>query len=183
MVGLAIAYNLACKGLNDVVVLEGSYLAGGASGRNGGGIRQQWSTALNVELMRELRSSNASAGTVGELVSKDLAISAKLIQVANSAFMGLEQQVSEPAAAVLQLGLETTASLVLSIEAFARFHVLAGANPGIVKTLDDKRIEVTCRNHRLQRRSRFLVHPGARQLEGTLRIRLPESTATEKQKR
>ena len=70
-----------------------------------------------------------------------------------------------------------------SIEAFARFHVLAGANPGIVKTLDDKRIEVTCRNHRLQRRSRFLVHPGARQLEGTLRIRLPESTATEKQKR
>jgi putative nucleotidyltransferase with HDIG domain len=76
---------------------------------------------LYVELMRELRSSNASAGTVGELVSKDLAISAKLIQVANSAFMGLEQQVSEPASAVLQLGLETTASLVLSIEAFARF--------------------------------------------------------------
>ncbi len=77
--------------------------------------------SLYVELMRELRSVNASAGTVGELVSKDLAISTKLIQVANSAFFGLEQHVSEPAAAVLQLGLETTTALVLSIEAFARF--------------------------------------------------------------
>jgi putative nucleotidyltransferase with HDIG domain len=77
--------------------------------------------SLYVELMRELRSVNASAATVGELVSKDLAISTKLIQVANSAFFGLEQHVSEPASAVLQLGLETTTALVLSIEAFARF--------------------------------------------------------------
>jgi sarcosine oxidase subunit beta len=53
VVGLAIAYNLSIRGLRDVVVLEGSYLAAGASGRNGGGIRQQWSTSLNVELMRE----------------------------------------------------------------------------------------------------------------------------------
>ncbi len=76
---------------------------------------------LYVELLRELRSVSASAATAGELVSKDLAISTKLIQVANSAFFGLEQQISEPAAAVLQLGLETTTALVLSIEAFARF--------------------------------------------------------------
>ena len=71
--------------------------------------------------MRELRSPTASAATVGELVEKDLAISTKLIQVVNSAFYGLAQQVTDPAAAVLLLGLETTASLVLSIEAFARF--------------------------------------------------------------
>jgi sarcosine oxidase subunit beta len=53
VIGLAIAYNLAVRGLCDVVVLEASYLAYGASGRNGGGIRQQWSTATNIQLMQE----------------------------------------------------------------------------------------------------------------------------------
>jgi putative nucleotidyltransferase with HDIG domain len=77
--------------------------------------------SLYLEVMRELRSPTANATTVGEIVEKDLAMSSKLIQVVNSAFYGVGQQVTEPAAAVLLLGLETTASLVLSIEAFARF--------------------------------------------------------------
>ena len=53
VVGLAIAYNLAKRGLTDVVVVERGYLAEGASGRNGGGVRQQWSTELNIRLMQE----------------------------------------------------------------------------------------------------------------------------------
>jgi sarcosine oxidase subunit beta len=53
VIGLAIAYNLARRGLNDVVVIERGYLAEGASGRNGGGVRQQWSTELNIRLMQE----------------------------------------------------------------------------------------------------------------------------------
>jgi sarcosine oxidase subunit beta len=51
--GLAIAYNLARRGLTDVVLLDRGYLAEGASGRNGGGVRQQWSTESNVRLMSE----------------------------------------------------------------------------------------------------------------------------------
>jgi sarcosine oxidase, subunit beta len=53
IMGLAIAYNLARLGLRSVSVIEGSYLASGASGRNGGGLRQQWSTELNIRLMQE----------------------------------------------------------------------------------------------------------------------------------
>jgi len=53
VIGLAIAYYLAKRGLNDVVVVERGYLAEGASGRNGGGVRQQWSTELNIRLMQE----------------------------------------------------------------------------------------------------------------------------------
>src|SRR3954452_10223337 len=53
VVGLSIAYHLAKRGLHDVVVIERGYLAEGASGRNGGGVRQQWSTELNIRLMQE----------------------------------------------------------------------------------------------------------------------------------
>lgn len=53
VMGLSIAYYLARRGLSDVVVIERGYLAEGASGRNGGGIRQQWSTEINIRLMQE----------------------------------------------------------------------------------------------------------------------------------
>ncbi len=53
VIGLSIAYHLAKRGLFDVVVLERGYLAEGASGRNGGGVRQQWSTEINIRLMQE----------------------------------------------------------------------------------------------------------------------------------
>jgi sarcosine oxidase subunit beta len=53
IVGLSLAYHLARLGFTDVVVLEQGYLCFGASGRNGGGVRQQWSTEENIRLMKE----------------------------------------------------------------------------------------------------------------------------------
>jgi sarcosine oxidase, subunit beta len=53
IMGLAIAYNLAKLGVTDVVVIDKSYLCGGASGRNGGGVRAQFSSEANIRLMQE----------------------------------------------------------------------------------------------------------------------------------
>jgi sarcosine oxidase, subunit beta len=54
IMGLAIAYNLAKHhGLTDVVVVDRTYLCGGASGRNGGGVRAQFSSEENIRLMQE----------------------------------------------------------------------------------------------------------------------------------
>ena len=54
IVGLSTAWHLARDhGVTDVTVVEASYLCGGASGRNGGGIRAQWSTETNVRLMQD----------------------------------------------------------------------------------------------------------------------------------
>jgi sarcosine oxidase subunit beta len=50
--GLALAYELGRRGESDVLVLERSYLNAGASGRNGGGVRTQWSTPTMIRLAR-----------------------------------------------------------------------------------------------------------------------------------
>lgn len=53
VVGCAIAYNLARLGAGKVVLLEKGYLASGATGRCGAGVRMQWGTAANCLLARE----------------------------------------------------------------------------------------------------------------------------------
>jgi len=54
IMGLAVAYNLAKNhGVRNVTVLEKGYLTSGASGRNGGGVRAQFSSETNVRLMQE----------------------------------------------------------------------------------------------------------------------------------
>src|SRR5579883_3345478 len=53
IMGLSIAYHLATRGITRVTVIDRSYLCGGASGRNGGGVRAQWSSEANVRLMQE----------------------------------------------------------------------------------------------------------------------------------
>jgi len=53
VVGTAIAYYLAKGGMTDCVLVESDYLSSGATGRCGGGIRQQWSTEANTKLAIE----------------------------------------------------------------------------------------------------------------------------------
>ncbi|MDB4995422.1 MAG: Sarcosine oxidase beta subunit [Myxococcaceae bacterium] len=53
IMGLATAYHLARLGVKDITVVDRSYLCGGASGRNGGGVRAQWSTEANIRLMQQ----------------------------------------------------------------------------------------------------------------------------------
>src|SRR3954469_21099484 len=53
IMGLALAWNLAADGARKILVLERGYLCEGASGRNGGGVRAQWSTPTMIELAKE----------------------------------------------------------------------------------------------------------------------------------
>ncbi len=53
IMGLAVAYHLAELGVTKVTVVDRSYLCGGASGRNGGGVRAQFSSEANVRIMQE----------------------------------------------------------------------------------------------------------------------------------
>ena len=53
ILGLFTAYHLARGGAGSVLVVDRGYLSNGASGRNGGGVRQQWETRATVKLARE----------------------------------------------------------------------------------------------------------------------------------
>ena len=52
-IGLGVAYELVRRGETDVVVLDRQHLNFGATARNGGGVRAQWTTKANIELARE----------------------------------------------------------------------------------------------------------------------------------
>ncbi len=52
IMGVGLAYNLCRRGDTDVVLLERGYLNAGASGRNGGGVRAQWTTPTMIRLAR-----------------------------------------------------------------------------------------------------------------------------------
>ncbi len=75
---------------------------------------------MYLKVMNALNSSNASAESVGQAISGDLAISAKLLQVVNSSYYAIEEKVSDIVQAVSILGLETVKNLVLAIQVFGK---------------------------------------------------------------
>ena len=79
---------------------------------------------IYFEVIAELRSSNASVEKIAELIAQDPAITAKLLQLANSAVFGLRMQIVRPVDAVTYLGLETSATLMLLAHTFSSFAQL-----------------------------------------------------------
>ena len=77
IMGLATAWNLAKLGVKRIVVVEKSYLCSGASGRNGGGVRAQWSSETNVRLMKDAVAGRAQVKASGGI--KDLAAALALL--------------------------------------------------------------------------------------------------------
>ena len=79
--------------------------------------------ALFQEVMAEIDSLNGSVATVGAIVSKDAAMTAKILQLSNSAMFGVRSPVKSPAQAVMLLGMDNIKSLVLSLQVFKSYRV------------------------------------------------------------
>jgi len=80
--------------------------------------------ALYVEIVEKLNDPNTTIEDIGGIVGKDLAMTAQILKLVNSAFFGLSQPASNPFEAALYLGIDTIESLVLSIHAFSQFDDL-----------------------------------------------------------
>lgn len=77
--------------------------------------------ALYFELLQVLRAPDSDANNVAAIISRDLAMTAKMLKLANSPFFGLDHQITNPVEAVIQLGVETVERLVLLIQIFSLF--------------------------------------------------------------
>ena len=78
--------------------------------------------SLYSELMDALQSSDSSIQKIGQIVSKDIAMTAKILQLVNSAFFGVPRHISSPEQAVGLLGLDTVKALILTVGVFSSFQ-------------------------------------------------------------
>jgi putative nucleotidyltransferase with HDIG domain len=79
---------------------------------------------LYLRLMEELSSPDYKLTRVGEIIAKDVGMTAKLLQLVNSAFFGLRIHVSNPIYAARLLGPEIIKGLIFSVEVFSKFKKL-----------------------------------------------------------
>jgi HD-like signal output (HDOD) protein len=76
---------------------------------------------LYAEIRREAESKTASLKTISAIISKDMGMTAKIMQLVNSAYFGLRGMVSTAEQAVNLLGLDTVQALVLIVHVFSQF--------------------------------------------------------------
>jgi HD-like signal output (HDOD) protein len=79
------------------------------------------------DLTGVLESPNCGAEQIAEVVCRDPALAAKILQLVNSSFFGLPREVTSLPEAVAYLGVATVRSLVLSTEAMSLFRPAARA--------------------------------------------------------
>lgn len=76
-----------------------------------------------AKLQKEIRDPEPNLDDIGEIISLDIAMTAKIMQLVNSAFFGLYQKVESPAKAVKLLGLDTIRALVFGSQIFSEIKV------------------------------------------------------------
>jgi HD-like signal output (HDOD) protein/CheY-like chemotaxis protein len=75
---------------------------------------------LYVQITDALQKEDGTLSEVARIISQDMGMCAKMLQLVNSAFFGLPCRVSSPAQAVSLLGLDNVKALVLSIGIFSQ---------------------------------------------------------------
>jgi HD-like signal output (HDOD) protein len=77
--------------------------------------------AVYNEIRTKLQSPEVTLREIGEVVGKDPAMTAKILQLVNSAFFGLGRRVSNVGEAATLIGIEALKALVLSVGIFSQF--------------------------------------------------------------
>ena len=78
--------------------------------------------SLYTDITECLRSPDFSMEDVGAIIAKDIAMTAKVLKLVNSAFFGLGRKISSPAEAAAYLGADVLKTLILSTNVFSQFE-------------------------------------------------------------
>jgi HD-like signal output (HDOD) protein len=76
--------------------------------------------AVYHRLVKECQAPRSSLQTVAEIISDDVGLTAKILQLVNSSFFGRRRRIVSPLEAVLLLGLETVKALVCLAHVFVQ---------------------------------------------------------------
>ncbi|EKD35399.1 MAG: hypothetical protein ACD_75C01926G0002 [uncultured bacterium] len=76
-----------------------------------------------AKLQKAIATPGVEIDEIGEIISQDIAMTAKVLQLVNSAFFGIYSRVDTPARAVTLLGLDTIKVLILNLELFSEIKV------------------------------------------------------------
>jgi HD-like signal output (HDOD) protein/ActR/RegA family two-component response regulator len=106
-------------------------------------------SATYIELAELLARIDATPEQVAAVLERDIAMSAKVLQLANSAYFGPRQPVSSLRDAVVLLGHETLRALVFSAEAFQTFDVPASIPGFTLAALEHRSLQVGRLAHKL----------------------------------
>jgi HD-like signal output (HDOD) protein/ActR/RegA family two-component response regulator len=77
--------------------------------------------AVYTKLMEALQADDASPRQIGGIIGQDMAMTAKILQLVNSAFFGPRRPITNPTEAVIYLGADTVKALALSVSIFSQF--------------------------------------------------------------
>lgn len=75
-----------------------------------------------AQLVKSLESDDVSSRQLGQIIAQDVGMTAKILQLANSAFFGLYRYIASPAEAAVYLGVDTIRALTLSTSVFSAFR-------------------------------------------------------------
>jgi HD-like signal output (HDOD) protein len=109
-----------------------------------------------LKLEKLLESRHASMEEVGELVEQDPVLTAKLLQIVNSAHIGSPTRIFSATAAVQLLGLAMVRILALGLHTFTAYHRRSGKNPP-PSDLWDHSLRVATNARRIARANRFTI--------------------------
>ncbi len=76
---------------------------------------------LYSEIVAALEAPETSIQQIAEIVARDVGMTAKILQLVNSAFFGLPRQITNTTQAISLIGLDTVKTLVLSFHVFGQF--------------------------------------------------------------
>jgi HD-like signal output (HDOD) protein len=101
---------------------------------------------LYREIHSELQSTEGSLQKIAAIISRDPGMTTKILQLANSAFMGTRFHVSRPTQAVSLIGTEMVRDLVLSAHVFSQFNDRSASD---CATLCEHGLAVSCLAQRI----------------------------------
>lgn len=106
--------------------------------------------SLYMQVVEKASRTDTPIEEIGAIIGRDIAMTAQVLKLANSAFFGLPRALASAEEAVTYLGLETIKALVLSIHSFSQFEK-AETGPLKIESLWNHSMEVASSAKRISK--------------------------------